>query len=337
MNALRDEIFRDLEVVGEDSEGQYGYFPDQRPLQVLLNNCIIPLDKPAGQTTHQVVAWVRQLLKAERAGHSGTLDPPATGLLPIALGDATKALSTLLVGPKQYFAVMRLHSPVGEAELSEIISQFKGDIYQRPPERSAVKRVRRVRTIYELEMVEREGNLVLLRTLCQAGTYVRKLVYDMGEVLGVGASLIELRRTRVSDLTEEKGMTRLHELAFASALQKEKGDEDMLRHLVWPIEKALTHIKAVAVKDTAVDALCHGATLTVPGVARIPRHLNRGDLVAIYTQKGEVVALATAKMNRDELMDAERGVAFVPNRVIMAAGTYPKAWKTSASAHIESP
>jgi H/ACA ribonucleoprotein complex subunit 4 len=328
-SALRDSIFKGLDLVAEESEGAYGHFPDQRPVPDLLDFCIIPLDKPAGQTSSQVVAWVRQMLGATRAGHSGTLDPPATGLLPIALGDATKALSTLLLGPKQYYAVMRLHNPVGEFELKSVLSEFQGDIYQKPPERSSVRRERRVRSIYELEQIERNGNLVLLRVLCQAGTYVRKLIYDMGEVLGVGASMIELRRTKVSDLTEARGMVRLHDLYLASSLYKEKGDDSLLRQCVWPIEAALTHMKALAVKDSAVDALCHGATLTVPGVARASRGLSRGDPVAIYTQKGELVALANSKMSFDEVYESERGVACVVERVVMPSGTYPKGWKTS--------
>jgi H/ACA ribonucleoprotein complex subunit 4 len=331
LSALRERIFRNLEVVSEESEGEHGYYPDQRPMEVLLDYCIIPLDKPAGQTSHQVVAWIRQMFGVKRAGHSGTLDPPATGLLPIALGDATKVLSTLLLGPKQYYAVMRLHSPVTEQDLEGVISEFTGEVYQRPPERSSVKRVRRVRSIYELELVERQGNLVLLRVLCQAGTYVRKLVYDMGEVLGVGASLIELRRTKVSDIEESAGLTRLHELSYAYSLYREKKDDSLLRELVWPVERALTHVKAIVIKDSAVDALCHGAALTVPGVARMPRSLNRGDTVAIYTQKGEIVALGEAKMGFDEIYDAEKGVACVLSRVVMPAGTYPRAWKTPSN------
>jgi H/ACA ribonucleoprotein complex subunit 4 len=335
VSALRQSIFKGLELVAEDSEGEHGHFPDQRPIPDLLNFCIIPLDKPAGQTSSQVVAWVRQMLDAKRAGHSGTLDPPATGLLPIALGDGTKALSTLLIGPKQYYAVMRLHNPVGEFELNSVLSEFVGDIYQKPPERSSVKRVRRIRTIHELEVVERDGNIVLVRVLCQAGTYVRKLIYDMGEILGVGASMIELRRTKVSDLTEEGGLVRLHELAMAIALYKENGDESLLRRCVWPVERALTHVKSVVVKDSAVDALCHGAALTVPGVARASRDLARDQTVAIYSQKGEIVALATSKLSFDEIYEAEKGVACVLDRVVMPSGTYPKAWKTSPRAVTE--
>jgi len=325
---LRDKIISRLKVIGEESEGEYGYYPDKRPIDVLLDYGLIPLDKPAGQTSHQVVAWVKRILGVKKAGHSGTLDPPATGLLPIATGEATKLLGVLLLGPKEYYAIMRLHSPVPDEHLNEVINEFRGPIYQRPPLRSSVKRQRRVRHIYELEVVERKGNLVLLRVLCQAGTYVRKLIYDMGEVLGVGATMVELRRTRVCDLREENGIVRLHELAYAMKLYKEKGEEELLRKVVWPIEAGLIGMKAVVAKDSAVDAICHGAYLAVPGVARIDPTIKRGDLTIIYTQKAEVVAIAEAVKSAEEIEDSVKGIAFNLKRVIMKPGTYPKAWKS---------
>jgi H/ACA ribonucleoprotein complex subunit 4 len=147
--------------------------------------------------------------------------------------------------------------------------------------------------------------------------------------------MIELRRTKVSDLTEEGGLVRLHELAMAISLYKESGDEGLLRTCVWPVERALTHVKSVVVKDSAVDALCHGAALTVPGVARASRDLARDQTVAVYSQKGEIVALATSKLSFDEIYEAEKGVACVLDRVVMPSGTYPKGWKTSPPAVTE--
>lgn len=329
---LRERLFSNLKVIGEESEGQYGYFPDRRPIEVLLNYGLIPLDKPPGQTSHQVVAWVKRILNVQKAGHSGTLDPPATGLLPIATEEATKVLGIFLLGPKEYYAIMRLHSPVPDEEIKQVVSEFTGPIYQRPPVRSSVKRQRRVRHIYGIEIVERKGNLVLLRIVCQAGTYVRKLIYDMGEVLGVGATMVELRRTRVCELTEEKGFVRLHELAYAMKLYKEKGIESLLREYVRPIEEGILGVlKIVVAKDSAVDAICHGAYLAVPGIARIDPTIRKDDLVAILTQKAELVALAKAEMSAEEIEDATKGIAFTPKRVVMKPGTYPKAWKGKSS------
>lgn len=324
-------IKSNTQVINEESEGEHGYYPEERPMQVLLEYGLVPLDKPAGQTSHQVTAWVKRILGVDKAGHSGTLDPLVTGLLPIATGEATKLLQTLLMGPKEYYAIMRLHDPVPDWQLESVVKEFTGPIYQKPPVRSSVKRVRRVREIYEMEIVERKGRLVLLRVLCQAGTYVRKLIYDMGEVLGVGATMVELRRTRVCGIRETDGLTRLHELAYATQLWREKGDDSMLKNLVWPIEKALTHLKPVVAKDTAVDAVCHGAYLAVPGVARAHPDIKKGDLVAIYTQKGEIVALAEALMDFETLEDSNKGLAFKTRRVVMKPGTYPKAWKAGRS------
>lgn len=328
MSNLRDQIFRELRVIGEESDGQYGFYPDQRPINELLNYGFLPLDKPAGQLSHQVVAWVKKMLKAKGAGHSGTLDPMATGLLPVGINHATKALGTLLLGPKEYFAVMRLHSPVPEPELLGVMQEFTTEIYQRPPQRSSVKRVTRRRTIYEMELVERMGNLAIIRVLCEAGTYIRKLVYDMGEVLGVGATMIELRRTRVCNIRESDGLTRLQDLAIALKEREDRGgDDNSLRTLVWPIERALSHMKAIVVKDSAVDAVCHGAQVAVPGIARVSPNLMSTDQVAIYTQKGELVALGKAILDYSQIAEAMHGIAIKTERVIMPAGTYPQAWK----------
>ncbi len=325
---MREWLLSSTIVVGEESEGEHGRPPEERSMSELLDMGLIPVDKPAGQTSHQVTAWVKQILGVERAGHSGTLDPLATGLLPVATGRATKVLQALLLGPKEYYSVMRLHDPVPDEQLRAVVSEFTGPIYQRPPVRSRVKRERRVRNIYELEIVERKGNLVLLRSLVQAGTYVRKLIYDMGEVLGPGATMVELRRTRVCDLRESDMIVRLHELAYAAKLWREKGDESELRRLVMPIEWGLTHLKPVVVKDTAVDAVAHGSYLAVPGVARLHPDVRRGDVVVLYTHKGELVALARAEMGREEVEDSKRGVAFRPIRVVMQPGVYPRSWRS---------
>ncbi|MEM3001363.1 MAG: RNA-guided pseudouridylation complex pseudouridine synthase subunit Cbf5 [Candidatus Nitrosocaldus sp.] len=319
-----------LSIDDDVTDEHYGYHPFSRPIDVLLDYGLIALDKPAGPTSHEVVAWVKRILAVEGAGHSGTLDPPTTGLLPIGLGEATKALTVLLLGPKEYYAIARLHASMPSRTIHDVISQFRGDIYQRPPQRSSVKREVRVRRIYELEVLEEHGRLLLLRVLCQAGTYVRKLIYDIGEVLGSGASMVELRRTRVSMLDEDD-MVRLHDLYEAYMLWKEKGEEGKLRSMIKPIEYALRHVKAVVIRDSAVDSICHGAQLAVPGVLRLSKDIRKGDLVGIYTLKGELVALAEAMMSTDEIAEADKGIAFTLKRVIMKPNTYPKAWKSGKS------
>lgn len=306
---------------------RYGYDPFNRPMEALLDYGVIPLDKPPGPTSHEVVAWIRRILNIKKAGHSGTLDPPATGMLPIGLGEATKALGVLLLGSKEYYAIARLHSTVDRSRLNAVLKVFTGKIYQRPPQRSAVKRSTRIREIYRLEVVEEQGNLLLIHVSSESGTYIRKLIYDIGEVLGVGASMIELRRSRVSNLME-KDMVHIHELVDAYNLWKESRDDTKLRSMIMPVEGILKPLKSVIIRDSAVDALCHGAQLAVPGILQVSSDLKKGDLTAIYTLKGEIVALAESLMSINELVEAEKGIAFKTSRIIMKPDTYPRAWKS---------
>jgi H/ACA ribonucleoprotein complex subunit 4 len=303
-------------------------YPDRRPIESLMYYGLVLVDKPAGPTSHEVVAWVKRILEIDKAGHSGTLDPGATGLLPIGLGEGTKALSVLLLGPKEYYALARLHAHVSTDRVQKVMSEFTGELYQRPPQRSSVKRVTRVRTVYEFDYLEDYDRLVLMRILCQAGTYIRKIIYDIGEVMSPGATMVELRRTRVSNLSEQDGFVRLHDLADAYQRYKESKDDAKLRRLVLPIEHCLEGIRGVTVRDTAVDALCHGAPLAVPGVVALPKDLRVGELVGVYTLKGEIVGLGQAGMTKDEIEQNARGIAFVMKRLIMKPGTYPKAWRS---------
>jgi tRNA pseudouridine55 synthase len=318
-----------LDKVDDDvTNDNHGHYPDKRPIESLLYYGLVLVDKPAGPTSHEVVAWVKRVLEIEKAGHSGTLDPGATGLLPVGLGEGTKALSVLLLGPKEYYALARLHSHVSGDRLKHVMQDFTGELYQRPPQRSSVRRVTRVRTVYELDHLESYDRLVLMRILCQAGTYIRKIIYDIGEVLSPGATMVELRRTRVSNLSEQGGMVRLHDLADAFQRYKESKDDEKLRRLIIPIEHCLEGIRGITLRDTAVDALCHGAPLAVPGVVAVPKDMRVGELVGVYTLKGEVVGLGQAAMTKEEIEQNTRGIAFVMKRIIMKPNTYPKAWRT---------
>lgn len=314
---------------------KYGHYPDHRPVDSLLYYGLVLVDKPAGPTSHEVVAWIKRILEIEKAGHSGTLDPGATGLLPVGLGEGTKALSVLLLGPKEYYALARFHAHVSPEKVRKVMQEFTGQIYQRPPQRSSVRRVTRIRTVYEFDYLENYDRLVLMHTLCQAGTYIRKIIYDVGEVLSSGATMVELRRTRVSNLSEQKdGLVRLHDLADAYQRYKENKDDEKLRRIVLPIEYCLEGIRAITVRDTAVDALCHGAPLAVPGVLAVPKDLRLGELVGVYTLKGEIVGLAQAAMTKEAIEQNVSGIAFVMKRLIMRPGTYPKAWRSKGEQSI---
>lgn len=318
-----------LKLDDDITNDSYGHYPNKRPISSLFDYGLILIDKPGGPTSHEVVAWVKRILHIEKAGHSGTLDPYATGLLPVGLGEGTKALSVLLLGPKEYYALARLHANIADESLTSVIKGFTGDIYQRPPQRSSVKRATRIRTIYQSEKLEEHDRLVLLRFICQAGTYIRKIIYDIGEVLGPGATMVELRRTQVSNLSEGDVLVRLHDLADAFELYKEKNDDQKLRSLIRPVEHCLEGIRAAVIRDTAVDALCHGAQLAVPGLIAVPKDLKKCELVGVYTLKGEIIGLAEAAMTREEIEQNVKGVAFSMKRIIMKPGTYPKAWRSN--------
>ncbi len=320
----------------EDADPEHGWEPRKRPVDVMLQYGLIALDKPRGPTSHEVVAWVRKMLGVEKAGHSGTLDPPVSGLLPIGLGHATKALGLLLEFPKEYWGVMRVHSSVPAKQLDAVVKEFTGAIFQRPPQRSSVSRQVRSRTIYELSLAEGKGNLHLFRCLCQSGTYIRKLVYDMGEVLGVGATMVELRRTKVGPLVESDGFSNLHQLSDAM-YKLRNGDETALRSIVKPIEDSLGSIHRIVIRDSAVDAICHGARLGIPGILSMSEGIAKDDTLALMSSKQELVGIGKALLTSEEMRSLHKGLASTTERVIMKSGTYPKLWKSKASMKKVSP
>lgn len=306
-----------------------GSYPNERKIDDLLDNCIIFIDKQSGPTSHQIVSWVRSMLNQKKAGHSGTLDPQVTGLLPIGLGNSTKALPILLYGPKEYVAVLRLHNSVNRDKLYDCLENFKGPIYQRPPQRSAVKRITRTRTIHELEVLDEESRLLCLRVLCEAGTYIRKLVYDIGEIMQCGATMIELRRTRVMHIDEQKHFVRLHELNDAIYRLKHENDETKFRQLVHPVEFIAKPLKSITIRCSAIDSLCHGAQLAIPGILKVSKGISKHDNISILSQKGELIALADALLSSDDIVNNKKGIACSTKRVIMKPGTYPKLWKNT--------
>jgi len=313
------------------SDPAYGSAPDKRSVEALLHLGVVVLDKPAGPTSHQVAAWARDMLGIPRAGHGGTLDPNVTGVLPVTLDMATKAVGSLLYSSKEYICFMKLHRDVKEDKVRSVLSDFEDEIFQVPPLRSAVKRQQRSRRIYKLKVLEVEGRDVLFSAACQAGTYMRTLCTDVGEVLGVGAHMQELRRTRTARFTENEAAT-LHDLKDAFVFWKEDCDEKPIRSVIRPMEAILSHLPAVIIRDGAVDAVCHGARLAVPGLVALDSDIGKGDRVAVFTAKGEGVALGIAELTSESMMETNQGIAVTPDRILLPTGTYPKGWKTAGAA-----
>jgi H/ACA ribonucleoprotein complex subunit 4 len=137
----------------------------------------------------------------------------------------------------------------------------------------------------------------------------------------------ELRRTK-SGVFDESTLETLHDLADAYAFYRENGREDFLRKAVMPVEEALAHLPRVIVRDGAVDALCHGADLAIPGIVKLDSELNPGIEVALMTLKGELIAIGSALMDIKKILIEEKGIAVRIKRVIMKPGTYPRKWHT---------
>jgi H/ACA ribonucleoprotein complex subunit 4 len=255
-------------------------------------------------------------------------NPKVTGVLPVALEDATKVIQALLLSGKEYVSVMRLHSDVSEDRVRLILDEFQGAIYQRPPLRASVKRRLRTRKIFYLDFLEMDERNVLFKVGCEGGTYIRKLCHDLGEALGCGAHMQELRRTRAGPFTEDDGLVSLYDVSYFFDVWKEKGDEKMLRGFIFPMEKALTLLPKVYVRDSAVNALCHGAHLAAPGVLALDSGFQCGDAVVVFTQKGEGVVLAKALVSAEEILAMEHGLVTETVRVLMPRDVYPKMWRS---------
>jgi len=293
-------------------------------LSEMLKCGIIAVDKPRGPSSHQVTAWVQKLLNVQ-AGHGGTLDPMVSGVLIIMLGRAVKLAPVLLKHNKEYVALLRLHGDVERADVERIVEEFTGKVYQRPPRRSAVKRALRIRTIYDLEMLDMDGRLVLLRANCEAGTYIRSLCHHMGLALGVGGHMQELRRTRSGSMEEDKCCT-MHDLKDA-CVAADEGDTSRLMDLIYPVEDMLSGVPRIVIRDSAVDAICHGAVLAGVGVLSSENH-KKNENVAVMTEKGELICLAKSIASSEEYRPGKPGFVAAPEVVVMPRGTYAKGWAT---------
>lgn len=308
----------------EETNPEYGKSPKDRTIEELINSAVIIVDKHSGPTSHQVTAWLRDVFNVKSGGHSGTLDPQVTGVLPVALENATKTMPVLTGLDKEYIGVMHLHKETPEDILRNTITgRFIGKIKQRPPVKSAVARIEREREIYFFDIIEIDGKDVLFKVGCEAGTYIRKLCHDIGQALKVGAHMSELRRTKVGDFTEGDAHS-LVEIRDAYEFWKENNDETNLKKILIPIEYVTLHVKRIFIKDSAVDAICNGAPVYPNGITRIQKDIIRGETVVIMTLKEELIALGISKMASEEMLNRKTGISVRIDRVLMPRGVYPR-------------
>jgi H/ACA ribonucleoprotein complex subunit 4 len=311
----------------EDTDFNYGCIPKERePLFNYIDKGIINLDKPAGPTSHEISSWVKRILEVKKTGHGGTLDPKVTGILPITIGSAARVSSALLTAGKEYICIAKFHKHVELNQVKSLLNLFTCEIYQRPPLISAVARILRKRRIYYMDLLEFSEDYALFRVGCQAGTYIRKLCHDFGEVLGTGANMVELRRTRSGLFQEDETLVTLHNVNDAVYLYKQEGEEKYLRKFILPMEKAVEHMNQIIIRDTAVDAICHGADLGINGVLSFHAGIEKKDKVAIMTQKGELVAFSLVLQSARKMISLHSGLVAKTKQVFMTRKIYPY-WK----------
>jgi len=302
------------------TDPKLGKNPEERSTEELIKSGIINLNKPPGPTSHQVADYIKKILNIKKAGHGGTLDPKVTGCLPIALEKATRIVQTLLPAGKEYVCLMYIHKRVEENKIKKAFEKFSGEIKQIPPIRSAVKRQERTRKIYYIEILEIKEQDVLFRIGCQAGTYIRKFVHDLGKDLGIGAHMHQLIRTKAGPFTD-KEMYAMYDLKDAYEFYKE-GNEKELRKILKPFETAVNHLGKIWVLDSTVDPLCHGADLYLVGISKLTTGIKENDLVAIFTLKNELICIGKAVLDSETIQRQEKGEAVKTTKVFMDRGIY---------------
>ncbi|TFK41031.1 pseudouridine synthase [Crucibulum laeve] len=306
-----------------------GCSPLKRDIATYIKSGVINLDKPSNPSSHEVVAWLRRILRVEKTGHSGTLDPKVTGCLIVCIDRATRLVKSQQGAGKEYVCVLRLHGNLpNPAALPRALQTLTGALFQRPPLISAVKRQLRIRTIHESKLFEfdEKRNLAVFWVSCEAGTYIRTLCVHLGLILGVGGHMQELRRVRSGAMSENDDIVTMHDVMDAQWLYDNTRDESYLRRVIRPLECLMVGYKRIVVKDSAVNAVCYGAKLMIPGLLRYESDIAVHEEVVLMTTKGEAIALAVAQMSTVELATCDHGVVAKVKRCIMERDTYPRRW-----------
>ncbi|OXU30917.1 hypothetical protein TSAR_001884 [Trichomalopsis sarcophagae] len=306
-----------------------GSTPLHRTLSEYVQSGCINLDKPSNPSSHEVVAWIKRILKVQKTGHSGTLDPKVSGCLIVCIDRATRLAKSQQSAGKEYVAVFKLHSAVDNVKkIHQALEKLKGALFQRPPLISAVKRQLRVRTVYDSWFLDydEDRNMGVFKVSCEAGSYIRTICVHLGLFLGTGCQMQELRRNRSGIMSEKDGLVTMHDILDAQWLYENHGDESYLRRVIRPLESLLVNHKRIIVKDSAVNAICYGAKIMLPGVLMYDEGIELNQEIVIVTTKGEAVALAIALMTTPTMSACDHGVVAKIKRVIMERDAYPRKW-----------
>jgi tRNA pseudouridine55 synthase len=315
---------------------------------VFMDNSIygaLNINKSPGVTSHDVVERVRKLLRQRKVGHTGTLDPAASGVLPICVGKATRLSQYLLEADKEYLLIAKLGETtdtqdasgkiletknwqgVTREDIQRAIQQFIGEIEQTPPMYSACKHngQRLYKLAREGQWVRRQPRRVIIHRLqlksvdlpmlnmevsCSKGTYMRTLCADLGDVLGCGAHLHKLQRTRCGQFLIDQAIS-LDELRFIIK-------QGRLQEKIYPIEQMLAHLPAVTIARNFVRQVALGAPIMVGGILNIQGTITKGIKLRLYNQTGKLLAIAESCIDfNGETPPKDYEMAFKPKRVLV--------------------
>lgn len=273
---------------------------------------ILLLDKPQGLSSNAALQTVKRLFHAAKAGHTGALDPLATGMLPLCFGEATKFSQFLLDSDKGYRVIGKFGErtdsgdstgevieskpvKVSNKQLEKALEKFRGDIMQIPSMFSALKhqgqplykyarkgieieRPARPVTVYELELLRFDGDEVELFIECSKGTYIRNIIDDLGQELGCGAHVTMLHREFVADYPVEQMVT-------LQQLEDDREQQLSLDDYLLPIDSAVLHLDSAELGTESADYFCHGQPINYP-------NLTEGELIRVYDEEQNFLGIA---------------------------------------------
>ena len=305
---------------------------------------IVNLFKPVGPTSFDMVCSVRKILGVKKAGHIGTLDPAAEGVLPICLNRSTRIIQFLSPLQKTYRATLELGSEtdtqdatgrkistkdpslVNETKIKQVFQTFLGEKDQIPPMYSAKKKngiplyklarngINIARdpvkvTIYSIDFIKKEKNQVLFEVRCSAGTYIRTLSHDIGKKLGCYAHMVRLTRTKVGLFGLGRTLT-LEELKVAY-------EEGSLPEKLLPLEEALNFLPAIRVKEEYLESVSHGVALSKCFLETIPDRFEPGHYFRVFGNNDKIVAVVEPVVDQDKLPELTPGdIVFKAKRVL---------------------
>jgi H/ACA ribonucleoprotein complex subunit 4 len=283
-------------------------------LQELLNCSFVIIDKPRGPSSHEVTAFVRKILEVQKTGHSGTLDPNVSGVLIVAIGKATRLLSFFPNKDKKYVCLMRTKNEQTPEQFKSLFKRFTGELTQTPPKMSAVAKRPRKRKVYYIEPIQLKPKEALFEVSCEAGTYIRVLVSEMGRYTG-GAQMLELRRVAAGDFTEKSAYSlQMLSDAFWAA---RRGAASELSRMLLPPQKALS-LRKVVMRGAALSRVAAGAPLFAPGLVSVDDGIMKGEAVALVTDGGKFAGVGRASVSSVEARGMKNGIIAMPDAIVVS-------------------